>query len=256
MPLPPPEPLFEELCALRDAADPAGPQHQARWRRVADWLERAFPGQRPELEDARQETLISLLRHVTEMQAEAPLQAAKWVSTIHRRKRLDGLRARKNDPVRQALAREPSRADATPILERVEAADGRVLTPAMLDRLVTQVLEHVHRAIEETVKSARKRQLRRTQAQAALLRLLCGWDADAIIAALDYGEPIGKDRLYKWVERGRDPVKIGLDRWASHDPESADVVEILREIMDDRRADAGKARPDRRKVASPEDGAS
>lgn len=251
MPLPPPEPLFEELLALRDAADPTAPEHEARWRRVADWLESAFAGKSAEAEDARQETLISLLRHVGGMQAVAPLQAAKWVSTIHRRKRVDALRARKADPVRQAMAREPRDPKATPLLERVEAEDTRRLTPAMLERLVTSVLEQVHLAVEASVKSPRKRLLRRTQAQATLLRLVCGWDAEAIIAALDHGEPIGKDRLYKWVERGRAPVREGLERWMREDPESRDVAEVLLEIVDERRADAGKPRPDRRK--QPED---
>lgn len=252
VPLPPPEPLYRELCALRDCGEPTHPRHGARWRLIAEWLEEAFPGTKPELEDARQETLISLVRHVATMRAEAPLQAAKWVGTIHRRKIVDAIRAQANDPVRQALEREPRRADAPSALDRLEAESGRDLTPAMLERLVTTVLEHVHRALDDTVKSARKRQLRRTQAHATMLRLVCGWGAEAIEQAIDYGEPVGKDRLYKWVERGRAPVKLGLERWAEADPDSREVVEVLVEILDDRRADAGKPRPNRRKDRSEE----
>lgn len=254
MPLPPPEPLFEQLCALRDAEDPTDPRHEPRWREVARWLADAFP--QASAEDARQETLISLVRNVSRMQADAPLQAAKWVSTILRRKRVDRLRARRTDPVHEALEREP-RATATPLLERLEAEDAPVLTPEMLESLVTTVLEHVHRALEESVKSATKRQLRRTQAQAALLRLVCGWEAEAIIDALDHGEAVSKSRLYKWVERGRAPIRLGLDHWEA-DAEGDElelhvrpVVAALREIVDERRADAGKPRPDRRRA--PED---
>lgn len=253
MPLPPAEPLFEELCALRDAADPTDPRHEPRWRRVADWLERAFAGTSAEDEDARQETLISLFRNVSRMQAEAPPQAAKWVATILRRKRVDALRARATDPVREGLKAAPARPDATGPLDRLEADDAPTLTPAMLESLVSTVLEHVHRELEETVRSAAKRQLRRTQAQATLLRLVCGWDAEAIVAALDHGEPVSKDRLYKWIERGRAPVRAGLERWerTADEDEREDhvrpVVEVLREIVEDRRADAGKPRPRRRK---------
>ena len=101
------------------------------------------------------------------------------------------------------------------------------------------------------MKSASKRALRRTQAHAALLRLLCGWDADAIIVALDYGEPIKHDRLYKWVERGRAPVLAGLARWR-RGAESGDhervgrIADVIEELMNERRADAGRARPSRR----------
>lgn len=248
MALPPIEPLYEHLCALRDADDPVHPRHDRRWRFVSDWLAKAFPGGGEEGRDARQETLISLMRHVAGMQAEGPKQAAKWVSTIHKRKRIDELRAQKNDPVRDALKGESRRADATPMLDRI-AGDGlRELTPRMLEGLVTLALEHTHRALEEQVKSGAKRQLRRVQAQATLLRLVCGWNAEAIAAALDFGEPIGNDRLYKWIERGRAPVEMGLDRWASlAEGEEVGVIEVLREIVAERRADAGVPRPDRRR---------
>src|SRR5690606_38522348 len=124
-----------------------------------------------------------------------------------------------------------------------------------LEALVDRVLVEVQRALEETVKSASKRLLRRRQAQAVLLRLVCGWDADAIEQALEVGEPIGKDRLYKWIEQGRDPVRRGLDGWARRlDPEEreahAPVFAALLELLDERRADAGQPRTDRRRDRS------
>ncbi|MCB9597356.1 MAG: hypothetical protein H6719_31820 [Sandaracinaceae bacterium] len=257
MALPPLEALYEQLCALRDAEDPTDPRHEHRWRVVADWLERAFPGGGDEGQDARQETLISLFRSISRMQAEAPKQAAKWISTILKRKRIDAIRARNADPVRQALRFESARADATPTLDRLGCEGVRELTPAMLEGLVTLTLEHTHRALEEQVKNASKRQLRRTQAQATLLRLVCGWPAEAIVEALDYGEPIANDRLYKWIERGRAPVELGLDRWAAQaEGEEVGVIEVLREIISERRADAGQPRLERRKDAEGPEGAS
>lgn len=255
MPLPPAEPLFDQLAALREADDPTDPRHAPRWRAVARWLEQAFSGTTPEAEDARQETLLSLFRNVHRMQADAPLKAAKWVATIHRHKRMDGFRARATDPVRKGLASEPARPGATPLLDRLAAEDAPTLNPAILESLVTTVLHHVHRELEKSVSNPATRQLRRTQAQAALLRLVCGWEAKAILLALDHGEPVTKDRLYKWIERGREPVRAGLARWEqSVDDDEREthvgpVVSVLREIMDDRRADAGKPRPTRRKLS-------
>jgi DNA-directed RNA polymerase specialized sigma24 family protein len=247
VPLPPVEPLYEQLCALRDAESATDPRHAARWREVSRWLAQAYPGSSRELEDARQETLVSLVRHVSAMRAEGPLQAAKWVGTILRRKRIDVQRTRSSDPVERALRSEPRSADVKPLIDRIEAAPPPI-DRRVVDEVVATVLEHVHRALEETERSATKRQLRRTQAQAALLRLVLDEDAATIASALDHGEPLGNDRIYKWVERGRPVVQLGLDRWeAEGDPDAQPVIEVLRETMDERRADAGVPRPERRK---------
>ncbi|HEY8432001.1 MAG TPA: sigma factor [Sandaracinaceae bacterium] len=246
MPLPPVEPLYEHLRALRDAEDPTDPRHERSWREVERWIARAFPGKSRDLEDARQETLVTLIRHVRTMRAESGLQAAKWIGTILRRKRIDAQRAQASDPLERALRSAGQHADATLLIDRLEAAPR--IDPRAIHEVVDTVLEHVHRALEETEKNAAKRQLRRTQAQAALLRLVLEEDADAIAAALDHGEPIGKDRIYKWVERGRRVVHLGLDRWERvGDPEDREVIAILRQTMDERRADAGVPRPERRK---------
>ena len=106
--------------------------------------------------------------------------------------------------------------------------------------------------------AARERLLRATQARATILRVVKEADADAIAVELDYGEPLGKDRSYKWVERGRPVVHLGLDRWLRLADEEdrdqiAQIVEAMREIVDERRADAGLPRPDRRKAG--DDGA-
>lgn len=252
MALPPVEPLYANLCALRDAEDPTDPRHDPRWREVARWLEQAFPGARQELEDARQETLVSLFRHIRHMRAESPLQAAKWVATILRRKRVDRVRARASDPVQKALLREPPGGDHQPLVDRLVAAESP--ERGALDGVVTRVLEHVHRALEEDPSiSPMRRQLRRAQAEATLLRLVVGAEGAEIAGALEAGEPITVDRVYKWIERGRAVVHLGLSRWerAIEDEderaEAAPVIEVLRELVDERRADAGVPRPSRRK---------
>ena len=191
------------------------------------------------------------------MRAEGPRQAVKWVTTIHRRKRVDALRAIRTDPVQQGLRDSSRHPDAPSPLERLTDDAPPILSSAAIEAVLTATLEQVHLALEETVRSAAKRALRRTQAQAALLRIVCEWDAEAIVAALDYGEPIQRDRLYKWVERGRQPVLAGLERWErTADAETWDsvgvVVETLRELMQERRADAGVPRRARR-GASPKE---
>ncbi len=258
MPLPPVEPLYGHLTALRDAADPADPRHARRWREIARWLEQAFPGTTRDGEDARQEALVSLVRHVPHMRAESPLQAAKWISTIVRHKRVDALRARGKDPVHQALEREGRRDDGTTSLDRLSVWNTLPADPSVLDRLVTTLLEQVHRALEETERNAAKRQLRRTQAHATLLRLVCEADAETIAGAIDHGEPVTKDRLYKWVERGRAVVELGVDRWErtadrEEMEEIAPVLSALRDLVAERRADAGVPRPDRRRERSEDD---
>jgi DNA-directed RNA polymerase specialized sigma24 family protein len=241
LPFPPVQPLYEHLCALRDAPDPCAPRHDARWRAVQKWIEQAFPGSG--FEDARQEALLKLTRRVGSMRAEAPLQAASWLAQIVKRTHLDGIRARSRDPVHRALGEHP-RADGTAI-DQLEAEDGSRPTPEAIADLVTAILEQVHRALEDGEPNATKRQLRRTQAQATLLRLLCGASAEELERVLDAGE-LGRDRIYKWIERGRPIVLLGLARWeeSGADP---DVVAAVREIVEERRADAGQARPDRRR---------
>ncbi|MCC6877700.1 MAG: hypothetical protein IT378_25550 [Sandaracinaceae bacterium] len=255
MPLPAAEPLFDALCALRDAADPSASEHRARWRTIARWLEQAFAGASAEHDEARQATLISLLRHVHELRAESPLQAAKWVAVIHRRKRVDLARRRAADPVHGALRHERAqeRGDARgALIDRVAAEESLAGDPALIEQVVERVLFHVARDLEETERNAAKRLLRATQAQACLLRVVHEADAGAIAAALDVGEPLTKERIYKWVERGRPVVLAAIARWEREaEPEDrehvAEVARALREIVEERRADAGIARPARRK---------
>lgn len=230
---------------LRACGDPAHPQQAPRWRRIARWLARAYPGQAPEDEDARQETLIALTRHVGGMRAEHPGQAAAWVRMIHRRKRLDGIRARRRDPVRQALSLE--RRDGEP--PEIDELPAKPTTPLpedaehLLERVVETLLHHTDLAVAEACLKKSKALLLRTQARAAILRLVHRHEVSTIEAALGQHEPLTKARIYKWVERGRKVVELGIDRWAAQDPDAPESVLLaLRALMSERRADAGKTR--------------
>lgn len=253
MPQPPAETLYEHLSALRDAADPTDPRHDRRWREVRRWLEQVYGR---EGEDVLQEVLASLIRHVGGMRAQTPREAASWVLKIARRKRIDAFRAQARDPVGKALRDERARPDAPYPLEQVaadESPDAR-----LLEETVTMVLEHVDEALRETVPNAAKRLLRRTQAEATLLRLVYDQDAEAIAASLRYGEPLSRDRIYKWIERGRTYVLAGLEHWErvveeDDRPDALRVIAVLREILVQRRADAGVPRPTRRRTDGAEE---
>jgi hypothetical protein len=252
MPLPPAELLFEHLVTLRDAEDATHPRHDRRWREISAWLERAYPGRAEGVEDARQEALASLVRNVAGMRAEGPLQAAQWVMTIVRRKRVDAIRLSARDPVLTAMRAEPRGSDTRPLLERIAGEESEGDRAAHVARVVSTTLEHVRKALEDTVPSPAKRLMRATQAQAALLRLVCEEDAEAIGDALSHGEPVTRDRVYKWIERGRPVVLMGLERWQeSLDEDEREegmlVIAVLRELVEERRADIGLPRPERRK---------
>lgn len=76
-------------------------------------------------------------------------------------------------------------------------------------------------------------------------------DAPAIEAALAPHAAPSRDALYKWIERGRAVLLDVADAWlAELDGDDSDarlVPEVLRQLVEVRRADAGVARPARRK---------
>lgn len=199
------------------------------------------------MEDARQEALLSLMKHVTGMRAETAGQAAAWVKTIVRHKRLDVYRARRRDPVTSGLGSS----DDEP-WDRLASDDRPSLRADALHRLAETWLEHCHRALEFDVAGARRRAMKRLQAQAAVLRLLLGCEADEIAETLVTPSPPSKEQIYKWVERGRATLQLGLAHWkdvsAKEEREAMEPVwEVLNELTATRRADAGRPRPARRK---------
>ncbi|AKF04865.1 hypothetical protein [Sandaracinus amylolyticus] len=245
-----PDTLFAALIALRDAEDPLARRHDVHWRAVDAWLRETWPAGGADADEARQETLLAIARNVRTMEASVPLQAAKWVSTIHRRKKVDGFRMRKRDPVQRGLDRGSESEDATPLLDRLEGDAGGDLDGNALERVLATIEDHVEAELQATEPNAASRHLKRMQARATLHRAVLEADFDAIAAALDAGEPLTRDRVYKWVERGRPWVLAGLDRWVRESGEgstASDIAAAVRELVSARRADAGRPRPSRRR---------
>lgn len=235
--------LYRALDELRVGGDPLSARHDAAWRTVSRWVRDRTPLKDRRADDVAQETLLAIARHVVHMDAATPRQAAKWASTILRRKHIDVLRTDANDPIDKGLGEQEG------TLEGVGAGDTPVpahVLDAQHRRLEEVILAH----IEATEPSATIRLTRRSMARAALYRLVVDLEPDAVESRLGLPEPVGKDRLYKWIERGRTVVADAMRAWSTRLPEEADVQAlsaVVIELVEARRADAGRPRPERRR---------
>lgn len=248
--MPSPDTLFDALVALRDGGDPLDRRHDARWRTIDAWLRATFPAVDADADEARQETLLAIARGVVSMEASVPAQAMKWISIIHRRKKIDGLRVRSRDPVRRGLDRGGQGDELPPLVEQIAGIDEPRVDPAAIERILETVEEHVEAILaEDHEHSPAGRHLRRLQARATLRRLVLEADFEELTRSLDADEPLTRDRVYKWVERGRPLVLAALDRWIAEEGEGtmvASIAAVVRGIVEARRSDAGRARPERR----------
>jgi DNA-directed RNA polymerase specialized sigma24 family protein len=234
--------LYDALDALRRAEEPFDPRNDGAWRVVAAWARGRAPARDRRHDDVVQETLLAIARYVREMEASSPRQAAKWATTILRRKQIDVLR---QDAV-DAVARGLDEGDAT--LDAITAEEPTV-PPTLLDAQYRRIEEVVLASIEDEP-SATVRLTRRSMARAAIYRFVLELEPEAVEARLALAEPIGKERLYKWIERGRALVADAMRDWADARPDESDVQAIsgvVIELVEARRADAGKPRPERRK---------
>jgi len=251
-PAPTKETLYAALHELRHAAQPAHPRHHGAWRVVGAFL--AHMDRRAEA-DTRQETLIKVLRGVSSFSGQTPGEAVAWLRTVHQRLARDVWRAVQKEPVRTALLEQRTRdGDESPLVERVE---GPPLRPdfkreARLDATRDALFARLERHLIATTPNASIRQMRRVQARVAWLRLVREADAAELVRAAAPMEVSSLDQVYKWVERGRGLLLEVLDAGVpphegETDVDDPDIRAALREIFAARRADAGIARPGRRR---------
>jgi hypothetical protein len=241
--------LYETLDALRRSDDPFAPSHELRWRWLLRWVrarsQRAARG--ASRDDVEQETVIAIGRHVRTMEATTPLGAAKWVSIILHRKHVDAVREHANDPVSKGLARTPEEAP----LDDVAAEEPGPPSAAVLADRHARMEQELLSFVEDGGASALARVTQRAQARAAFYRLVLDLDAEGVEARLRLPEPVGKDRLYKWIERGRPIVAEAMRAWAARHPDDEEIgalASTVVELVEERRADAGKPRPGRRRA--------
>lgn len=243
--------LYAALDELRQAPNVGEPRHHGAWRAVMAFLRQDDPRGS---EDARQETIINVVRAVSSFKGHSPGEAVRWLRTVHRHRTFDGWRVEGRNPLRDTLERAPRDSDhETPPLENVPAPEPthREHAAGALAHTSDLVFARLEAQLENHGVSASKRLLRRLQARAAWLRLVHEEDAPAIEAALAPHAAPSRDALYKWIERGRAVLLDVADAWlAELDGDDSDarlVPEVLRQLVEVRRADAGVARPARRK---------
>ncbi|MBK8170553.1 MAG: hypothetical protein IPK60_09440 [Sandaracinaceae bacterium] len=241
--------LYVALDELRGGSDRHSRTHDLAWRVVFQFVGTI----RPLDEDAQQETLLRISRAIASFAGQTAGEAVRWVKTVHTRKHIDQVRKSARDPVAQNLDRARGDDETQPSVELLSAAPEAPSVAALnafADELFVRVDEELMRTIP---RDSARRHLRRTWARAAFLRLVYELDSDAIVRELALTEPPSKDLISKWVERGRAVIRDTLDAWPDDDDRSL-VIETLRALMDERRADAGKARNSRRKGEAKDDG--
>lgn len=239
--------LYVALDELRSAAEKHARGHDSAWRVVAHFVATL----RPLDQDAQQETLIRISRGIASFAGQSPGEGVRWVKTIHTRKHIDQVRKVTRDPVAQNLDRSRSDEDAQASVELLpsgEESPSILALSAFADELMETIDQHLLRTIPN---DAARRHLRRTWARAAFMRLVYELDSDSIVRELALADPPSKDLISKWVERGRAVIRETLDAWSV--PEERELaVEALRGLIDERRADAGRARNQRRKEPNAE----
>ena len=245
-----PDELHRALLTLAADADPTHPRHDASWRVVERAIRRVSPGRGADEEDRRQETLIRVLRSLSTFEPMTPVQSFAWLRTIARNARIDEWRRSARQPATLGLAKLPADEDREAPVERLAAPEPNIRDPERLDAVLALVELEVARDLEAHEAREDRRAMAKVQARAALQRLVLGQDLDGLVAALGYEEPLSRDRVYKWVERGRAVVLRALDHWEREQgmiEGVSEACEVLRSRMSDRRADAGQPRPERRK---------
>lgn len=142
------------------------------------------------------------------------------------------------DPLESVAAPEPEpSAQRTPEEERRRLADFKDRLHGRIDVYIEQLPQ----------RSAAQTELRWNEAMSALSTVIDKKGAKDIARELGVPERFTA-RIHKWKERGQALVLAVLDSWAAEaEPEDQEAITCLRELFSERRADAGVARPQRRK---------
>lgn len=231
--------LFVALAALRDSdlalAHPANEKH---WRTLYRSLRPLFAREGPDGEDDCQEIMVALTSSLGSMRPDTPLRAAAWLRALRANIRADRLRVRGK---RAALGLDD--------LERPVHVASR--DPVPFDRLDGVLAAFEAAVAAELARSEPSHERRATvhlQARATVRRLVLDESTTAIARSL--GRDASSDLVSKWIERGRAVVLRTVAVMREHDPDAAELYEVLAELAATRRIDAGRPRPERRRPAS------
>lgn len=234
---PPPDAAL--LFALR--AIQRGEASHAAWAAVDRFVRTVLPSARDA--DARQATLLSIHRRAASMDATTPASAAGWVRQIARRKKIDEARSRKRAPLSLVGAEGE-------ILDVPTEGGSVALEEERLGETLAEIEACLDRLLEEKHAGAAARVVPRAQARARLLRTL-GLSVPEIADALALPEPPTEATLSKWIERGLPLLIEAIGRWQREGAGRELLAEGLIARVQARRADAGRARPSRRRASVP-----
>lgn len=229
--------LFRSLDAIRSAH--AG---NAEWSVIERFVRTALPAAKDA--DARQATLLAIHRHAGECDGTTDASVGGWIRRIARRKKIDEARRQRAGRFVALVGGEgeelelPSAGGAGLALAEDHVAETLAEVEASLDRL-----------LEARHASPAARIVPRAQARARLYRTL-GLSLPEIVEALGMPEPVTDATLSKWIERGLPLLVEAIEAWAAEAPHREALAEGLIARVEARRADAGKARPQRKKSMS------
>lgn len=202
------------------------------------------------LRDDVQEAFLRVLRYVPGARLADARGSTAWLKKVALNRRTDRLRKKKR--AREAAERLRGEAAVTEPLE--QPAQQAAPDPEALEDYRVELFRRVALALEG--RQARAQVTGRRQAELAWRRYVLGHSREDL--AHEPGAPSKLDTVSKWLGRGRDQHIVPvLEAWLEELPEDAaerEAVEAMRGFFTGaRRADAGKARPDRRKSVSSED---
>lgn len=223
-----PEKIQTALLALKATENPFLGNADV-WKVLSQYAQASFSDA-----DLRQETLIAVGRNVQSFAGDSPLSGIKWLNVIYRNKERDRFRSER---------RKKSN------LRPLELGDEDPIEAIADDREKSFTLEH-HETLYHRLDALVSAHLRGakptlyysqlTQARAAILRLVFDEDAGTIKERLG-ADDAPPDRIYKWVERGRELMKQALEAELASCPDET-WINVAIQIVSERRADAGRAR--------------
>lgn len=234
-------PLFDALCALRDAHDVRDPSLAGAWRIVDDAVRERVQanahGFVELVEDAHQVAMIEVAASVHRLRATRPNEASGWLFELCRARTLDAIRTEHRHQLRRDVQVE---------LDGLSGEVPIATIPPDVDLLWSVLLPHIEALARAEPDPARRM---RTSA-ATFLRVVDELEADEIAQRI--APEASREVLYKWVERGRPMLLAAIARWrvAARGDIERSVAAQLAELVGVRRADAGVERPARRRTAN------
>jgi len=238
-------------------------------------------GRQADAQDDAQNVVLKLSKVLPKARLETPPQSMAWLRQVARSVQIDRHRARKRRTRLLTGLRAEQEVALPPVVKPEADAAARLdaLEPAALEPHRAALFAHLDVFLED--RQPRVRVGGRRRAELAWKRHVLGIDRDALYEELADEAPRKRDTLSKWLERGREEMilptlrhwlenlrgtdaesdsasdsasdsETKLDAEASTMPDERQAVEAMIAFFEGaRRADSGKARPDRARIVSP-----